>query len=471
MKKHKFGGKILIVGFGSIGQGVLPLILKHINIPARNIAIITADKRGEAVAKKYGINFIINSLNKNNYKKIILSQLKRGDFLLNVSVDVSSAEVIALCQKEGILYLDTVVEPWAGYYTDKSLTISERSNYALREKVLKLRKNNKKQKSPTAVIAHGANPGLISHFVKEALLKIAKDTGKKSKEPKIREEWTKLAQELGIKVIHIAEKDTQRPKEPKNVDEFINTWSVEGFYSEGNQPAELGWGTHEKKMPKKGRKHNFGGGSAIYLEQPGLSTQVRSWTPISGPQYGWIITHNESISIADYFTIKNGRKVIYRPTVHYAYHPCDVAVLSILETAEKGGKLQKNSKLINDEILSGGIDELGVLLMGHKKNALWYGSRLSIDKARTLIAHNNATGLQVTAGILGAMIWAMKNPNSGLVEADEIDHKTVMKIARPYLGKMFGAYTDWNPLKGRSKLFPEKLDTKDPWQFDNFLVF
>ncbi len=28
----KFGGKILIVGFGSIGQGILPLILRHIGI-------------------------------------------------------------------------------------------------------------------------------------------------------------------------------------------------------------------------------------------------------------------------------------------------------------------------------------------------------------------------------------------------------------------------------------------------------
>ena len=45
-----------------------------------------------------------------------------------------------------------------------------------------------------------------------------------------------------------------------------------------------------------------------------------------------------------------------------------------------------------------GIDELGVLLAGHKKNAYWYGSQLSIEEARSLAPYNNATSLQVTGG-------------------------------------------------------------------------
>jgi len=471
VKQQKFEGKILIVGFGSIGQGVLPLLLRHLSTPAKDITIVTADKRGRAVAKEFGVRFILEPLTPDNYEKVILSHIGRGDFLLNVSVAVSSADLIKLCQENGILYLDTVVEPWAGYYTDPALSMSERSNYALRENALKLRELPIAGPRPTAVIAHGANPGLVSHFVKEALLRIAKDTGEKIAEPKTRDEWAQLAQKLGVKVIHIAERDTQAPKKPKMMDEFINTWSVDGFYSEGCQPSEMGWGTHEKHLPEKGRKHDFGCGAAIYLEQPGLATQVRSWTPISGPQYGWVITHNESISIADYLTVKNGGgRVAYRPTVHYAYHPCDGAVLSLLETAERGGTLQNISRLISGEIIPGGVDELGVLLMGHKKNALWFGSRLSIDEARALAPHNNATGLQVAAGILGALIWAIRNPTAGIVDADEIDHHTVMEAALPYLGTMLAEYTDWTPLAGRGELFPEKLDTKDPWQFKNFIV-
>ena len=30
----KFPGRLVMVGFGSIGQGVLPLILRHIAVPA-----------------------------------------------------------------------------------------------------------------------------------------------------------------------------------------------------------------------------------------------------------------------------------------------------------------------------------------------------------------------------------------------------------------------------------------------------
>ncbi len=118
----------------------------------------------------------------------------------------------------------------------------------------------------------------------------------------------------GVKGIHIAERDTQRAKKPKPLNVFWNTWSVEGFISEGLQPAELGWGTHEKWMPENGRKYKDGSKAAIYLEQPGANTRVRTWCPTPGAQYGFLVTHNEAISIADFFTVrgKNG-KVKYRP--------------------------------------------------------------------------------------------------------------------------------------------------------------
>ncbi|OYV27229.1 MAG: hypothetical protein B7W98_02200 [Parcubacteria group bacterium 20-58-5] len=168
--------------------------------------------------------------------------------------------------------------------------------------------------------------------------------------------------------------------------------------------------------------------------------------------------------------MKENGKVVYRPTVHYAYHPCDGAVLSLDELAGNNGALQKEQRLISEEILPGGVDELGVLLMGHTKGAYWYGSRLSIDETRKLVPHNNATGLQVTASILGAMVWAMEHPAAGIVDADELDHRRLLEVARPYLGEVFGAYTDWTPTQGRGKLFPEQFDAEDPWQFENFRV-
>lgn len=467
MKHVNFSGRLVIVGFGSIGQGVLPLIERHIDLPADRITIVTADERGRDVADKYGVRFVERALTRDNYEEVLAPLVGDGDFLLNLSVDVSSVALVRFAQARGALYLDTCIEPWPGGYTDPTLTPSERSNYALRESALALRAEYRN--GPTAVLTHGANPGLVSHFVKEALLNIARDTGWTGSEPRFRSDWAALARELGVKVIHIAERDTQVATLPKRPGEFVNTWSIDGFVSEGSQPAELGWGTHEKQLPADGRRHSFGCDAAIYLERPGAGTRVRTWTPTEGPFHGFLVTHNESISIADYLTVANGHGVEYRPTVHYAYHPCDDAVLSLHELAGKNWHMQDDQRLIVDEITEG-VDELGVLLMGHARGVYWYGSQLSIEEARRLVPYNNATSLQVTAAVLAGMVWAMENPRVGLVEPDEMNFRRVMEVARPYLGRMVGAYSDWTPLMDRGVLFAETVDSSCPWQFTNFRV-
>jgi homospermidine synthase len=466
--KHAvFRGRLVIIGFGSIGQGVLPLLLRHLDIRSDQITIITAEPRGREIAAQYGVAFITTPLNRENYRAMLEPRLAPGDFLLNVSVEVSSLALIELCQEKGALYLDTCIEPWPGGYTDPALPPAARSNYALRESALALRR--RRPDGPTAVLTHGANPGLVSHFVKQALRDIAADTGQGMPPPHGRAAWARLARQLGIRVIHIAERDTQVATIPKQPGEFVNTWSIEGFISEGSQPAELGWGTHERHFPPDGRHHDFGSGAAIYLLRPGAATRVRSWTPLEGPYHGFLITHGESISIADYLTLYDGDAVLYRPTCHYAYHPCDDAVLSLHEFAGKNWQLQPRQRLMMAEIESG-VDELGVLLMGAAKGAYWYGSRLSIGEARRVAPYNNATSLQVTAAVLGGLIWALEHPRAGIVEPDEMDHMRVLEIARPYLGDLVGAWGDWTPLADRESLFPEDLDRDDPWQFKNIRV-
>ena len=465
MKHVAFAGRLVMVGCGSIGQGVLPLILRHIDIPADRITIVTADERGAALAAEHGLRRIVTPLTRKNYSAVLAPLLGPGDFLLNLSVDVSSVALIRFAREAGALYLDTCIEPWAGGYTDASLTPSQRSNYALRESAIALRGGGE----PTAVVTHGANPGLVSHLLKEALLNVARDTGLNVPVPEARADWALLAERLGVKAIHVAERDTQAANRAKEPGEFVNTWSIDGFVGEGCQPAELGWGTHERALPADARRHDFGCGAAIYLLRPGASTRVRSWTPLEGPFHGFLITHNEAISIADYFTVTRDGVPRYRPTVHYAYHPCDDAVLSVHELAGKNWTMQPRQRLMMDEITHG-MDELGVLLMGHAKGAYWYGSRLTIEQTRRLVPHNNATSLQVTVAVLAGMVWAIENPRAGVLEADEIDHVRIMEICRPYLGEVVGAYSDWTPMADRGRLFAEDVDTDDPWQFRNVRV-
>jgi homospermidine synthase len=467
MKHVALHGRLVIVGFGSIGQGVLPLLLRHLEIGPDQITIITAEPRGHAVAAEYGIRFVETALTQKNYRAILESRIDHGDFLLNVSVDVSSVALVELCQIKGALYLDTCIEPWPGGYTDPGLPPSARSNYSLRESALALRPRY--PGGPTAVLTHGANPGLVSHFVKQALIDLAQESGLGASAPSGRNDWALLAEQLGIKVIHIAERDTQVATVPKAPGEFVNTWSIDGFVSEGSQPAELGWGTHERYFPKDGRRHDFGCGAAIYLLRPGAATRVRSWTPLEGPYHGFLITHGESISIADYLTLRDGDRVRSRPTCHYAYHPCDDAVLSLHEFAGKNWRLQRIKRLMMEEI-NDGTDELGVLLMGPPEGVYWYGSRLTIAEARRAAPHNNATSLQVTAAVLAGVVWALEHPRRGIVEPEEMDFERVLDIARPYLGEVVGVRGDWTPLDGREHLFAEDLDREDPWQFKNIRV-
>jgi homospermidine synthase len=463
----EFPARILFIGFGSIGQGVLPLVLRHIGIAPERITIVTADERGQEEAAKYGIKFVQERLTRENHRRVLNPLLGRGDFLVNVSVEVSSVALIKLCWEKGAMYLDTCIEPWPGGYTDPTVPASRRTNYALREEVLALRAGN--ARAPTAVLTHGANPGLVSHFVKQALLNIARDTEAAAGNPASRAEWGELARRLGVKVIHIAERDTQVSNAPKQPGEFVNTWSIDGFVSEGSQPSEMGWGTHERNFPRDGKRHDFGCMAAIYLTQPGAGTRVRTWTPNAQHFHGFCITHGESISIADYLTVREGAQVAYRPTVHYAYHPCDAAVMSVYELAGRNYVQQERQRILMNDVTAG-IDELGVLLAGHKKNAYWYGSQLSIAAARKLAPYNNATSLQVCVAVLSGVIWAMENPNLGIVEPDDMDFRRNLEICMPYLGPVVGEYTDWTPLHERERLFPEDIDKSDPWQFKNVRV-
>ncbi len=456
-----FKNKILILGFGSIGQAILPLLFQYFNLAPSQIHVLSKHHLGEDVAKNYNVSFKEIAVTENNYQELLSSILKSGDFLLNLSVGVSSIDLIRYCHTNKILYLDAAAESWEARHSDNSQLLS---NYALRDATLQ----HKKQGS-TAVLTHGANPGLVSHFLKQALWNMAKDTKWKGNLPKKAVEWAQLAHDLDIRTIHISEHDTQISSQIKKADEFISTWSVDALISEALRPAELGWGSHERHWPHDANHHNFGSNCGIYLSQPGAETQVRTWTPASGPINGFLITHAESLSISEYLTLKKNNKVCYRPTVHYAYHPCHDAVLSLNELVQRRYIPQKEKRIILKDIVDG-ADELGVLLMGNKKGAYWYGSHLSIQDAKKLANHNNATSLQVAAGVLSGMIWAIKNPERGIVEPEDMDHEYILSLALPYLGKVGGYYTDWTPLQDKNNSDTKYTDQSDPWQFINFRI-
>jgi len=478
-----FDKKILFVGYGAVAECTLPILLKHVRVPARNITVMDFENKAAKLKKwtSKGIRFVRDRVSEDNMARILSKHLSAGDLLIDLAWNIDACEILQWCHDNGVLYVNTSTELWDPYAGGPNKPPTERTLYW---RHMNLRRLTAKwaEKGSTAVIEHGANPGLISHFSKQGLIDIAKSgladkkfrgaVAEKVADLAAGKKFNLLAQTLGVKVIHCSERDTQITDRPKQVDEFVNTWSIEGFREEGTTTAEMGWGTHEKELPALAYTHKSGPRNQICLARMGINTWVRSWVPNYSIR-GMVVRHGESFTISNKLTVWKNNKAVYRPTVHYAYCPCDCAIASLNEMRGYGYRLVENQRIMNDEITSG-ADILGAFLMGHTYNAWWIGSDLSIGESRRLVAHQNATTMQVAIAVVAAAMWMIENPSEGVRVPDDLPHDYVLKVSKPYLGKFISKPADWRPLKDRTNAFKgynrAEVDLKDPWQFKNFLI-
>jgi homospermidine synthase len=474
----RFSNRVLVLGAGSVSQCVLPLLIEHL-VDAKQITIADMrDKRSRvADAITAGATYVQDQLTRENMDQFLSKYLSAGDFLLDLAWNIDANEIIEWAHDHGVIYLNTSIEEWDPYSAGSTRNPTERTLYWRHMKLRKLT-DTWGGKGPTAIVEHGANPGLVSHLTKKALFDIATRTIKDGKaaagvsEALAAENFPVLAQKLGVKVIHIAERDTQVSDKPKLLNEFVNTWSVEGFYEEGIAPAELGWGTHEKTLPVNAYEHPTGPKNQICIAQPGATTWVRSWVP-KMETTGMVIRHGEAFTISDHLTVWDGDKAVYRPTVHYAYCPTDAAIASMRELEMRQWNLTENQRIMNEEIIDGD-DRLGVLLMGHAYKSWWTGSLLNIHDSRKLVPKQSATTVQVASAVYAAVAWAMANPNAGYRVPDDLPWREVLAFAEKYWGGFYSEAADWDPLMHRNDLFKgwnnRKYDESDPWQFSNFLA-
>ena len=484
-----FEGKILVLGCGSVAQCVLPLLLRHVVRPEQVTVMDFVDNRERvAVELAKGVTYVIDRVERDCLGDVLGRHLSAGDILLDLAWSIDACEILQWCHDAGVCYLNTSVELWDAY-TDADRQDPRARSLYVRHMDIRRMTAAWSTPGPTAVLEHGANPGLVSHITKDALQTIAAralsdgllsaPTVTAVEQALASSAHNELAQHLGVKVIHVAERDTQITDKPKEPGEFCNTWSVEGLYEEGIAPAELGWGTHERRLPPDAYLHQYGPSNQIALGRMGMDTFVRSWTPL-GEIHGMVIRHGEAFTISDHLTVWDGDRPAYRPTVHYAYCPSDVAIASVHELRMNHLVMppRDRHRILNDEIISG-ADAMGILLCGHPYKSWWAGSVLTIDEARALVPGQSATTVQVAASVMAAVVWMVENPERGVVTPDDMDYDRVLDVAKPYLGTYYSAPVDWTPLDNRaeSDLFGRftqpTIRTDDPdeaWQFTTFLV-
>ncbi|HNV86507.1 MAG TPA: saccharopine dehydrogenase C-terminal domain-containing protein [Candidatus Omnitrophota bacterium] len=479
----EFKGKLLIIGCGAVSQCAIPLVLRLISMPAKNITVMDfLDNRHrvkEALGR--GVNYVFERVTQENYRELLGKYVGPGDMIIDLAWNIACTDIVQWCHEHQVLYVNTSVEDWDPYRDSER---NDPTKYTLYTRHMRLRKMIEaweEAKGATAIVDHGANPGLVSHFTKYALIQIAEKILKeKSDDSRCGDlaemlqnrNFSKLAQLTGVQVIHVSERDTQITDRPKRVNEFVNTWSIEGFFEEGVAPAELGWGTHERYVPANAFFHKTGPQNQICLKTIGMKTWVRSWVPC-GEITGMVIRHGEAFSISDRLTVWEKGKAVYRPTVHYAYCPSDVAINSLHELEMRQFDMQKNQRIMSDEIIDG-EDQLGVLLMGHDFNSWWCGSTLSIHDARKHVPHQQATTLQVAISVVAAAMWMIENPKRGFCLPDDIDHEFVLKVSIPFISPFVSYAVDWTPLKNFDTKFTKydipKPKEEDVWQFTTFLA-
>lgn len=560
----EFHGRVLLIGFGAVGRCALPLLLRHLSAPASAYTVMdfALDPNGGTISADLiprGVKHVPARITPDTMADLLAEHVGPGDLVVDLAWNIGLCDILQWCHDHQVLYINTSTEEWDPYEAADSRPVTERTLYH-RHMQLRRAIADWAGDSTTAVLDHGANPGLVSHFTKQGLLDLAgrwladrahdamagaavaapaaspaplanagaptsastpTENAARSNadgctpaaeacgrsplyrrarngraEPKRNRadieaayrtrDFARLAYLLGVCTIHVSERDTQVTGAPRDVGEFVNTWSIPGFFEEGTAPAEMGWGSHEKTLPPSAHTHKSGPCNQICMDTFGIRVWVRSWVP-SGEILGMVIRHGEAFSISERFTLypdgvpndaavpNDVPPVLYRPTVHYAYCPCDEAIASLHELRMRNYQLQPRLRIMSDDIVRG-RDELGCLLMGHDYRSWWTGSLLDIDEARRLVPGQNATTVQVAISVVAAVKWMIRNPRRGVRLPDDLPHDEILAECMPYLGQFVSAPVDWSPLDswesppfGNVAGVPKPAPT-DEWQFSTFLA-
>ena len=170
-----FNKRIVFVGYGAVAQCALPILAKHIKMPLKNVTVMDfEDRRGILkpwIAK--GVKFLRKRVTRDNMGALLGKYLGAGDVLIDLAWNIDCCEILQWCHDNGVLYINTSVELWDPYENAKDAPPQKMTLY-WRHMNLRRMISGWSDPGPTAVLEHGANPGLISHFTKQGLLDIGK---------------------------------------------------------------------------------------------------------------------------------------------------------------------------------------------------------------------------------------------------------------------------------------------------------
>ena len=457
-----FDGKIVQFGFGAVGKSFYEKVRKEIKFDENKYYVITANKEEFTAYVNLGgmvANFIVAEIAKDNFEQVFSKYLNEGDLLIDFADTVGTKDICKWCAEKNIMYINTGEADWPeNWYSIFNENLKKQEIKAYYQNI------NEKNKYPI-VLQHGNNPGLVSHFVKAGLEYIVNNQYKKNKEIKElikHNKFNEVAQKIGLKMIHVNDIDLQKINETYNKDTLYNTWCVDSFFFEMLSEATFDIGTDEKITYTDDCKLLDNVNGFIEFKNLAIDKKCKTIYP-NGKFNGFLVPHEETITIAKSLEVRQNNKTIYRPSVMFIYSPCEYA-RKYFETAKigeyvdskvpkqldaeskdeeiivRGYKYPKNATIVYKENIESGTEYVGVLLLGNNFNPVWVGNRIEIPY---LYKHEKDSYWQtptitpVAMSALSAVCWMIKNKDKGGIyfPEDIPDYKYIIKTAEKYISK------------------------------------
>ena len=484
----KFEGRIVQFGFGAVGKSFYEKIAKEIKFNENKYYVITMDSyEFDAYINLGGMvsNFITCEVTRDNFREVFSRYLSGGDLLIDFADTVGTRDICGWCAENNIMYLNTGEADWPDHW----YSIFEENE--LKCGIKELHKQNPNTNKYPIVLQHGNNPGLVSHFVKAAIEYIVTTQFKKDKQLKNllkTGHFNEVAKILGIRMIHVNDIDLQEVKGDYNSEVLFSTWCTDSFWFEMLSEATANIGTHE--TADFADECNLADMEKGFVEFKKLAANMKCRTVYPGGKFeGYLVPHEETITIAKGLEVRENDSVIYRPTVMFIYLPCVYAeqYFSQAKVNEypnpdpnkpqdvenengtsiiRGYVYPKNFEILYQEKIAQGTEYVGILVMGDNFEPVWVGNRVEtsfLNKDKKASYWQTPTITPVAMSALAGVCWMLKNKEKGgIYFPDDIaDYKFIISTAEKYISKTLYKTFSKGELEEAMKVDFSNLQMKD----------
>lgn len=446
--KDRQDRKYVFLGVGSVGRPACHFLDEFVDINHKNLYLVDAlDLKSHAGLQKAlskGATFIQKHFGDDDWEPFIEKLgLKPFDIVIDLTTDTNGLKIIEMLKKRSIMYVNTAQEINCHFTSED---VYDTSLLIRSERLEKMHLKTHDPKNASHVYDFGMNPGVISHFALRGLLDVANHVLAHKKDPVLAEfvaksQFNLIAKHLDLHTIHSSELDTQIAHNIKEDGTFYNTWSVHGLLEEGCEPAQAGWGTHERTLPEDGV---IIGRGSVGFKGLAYKKMHRSYVP-DEEIIGMVIPHGEALTLNRKLTADN-----YSPTVHYVYRlPLQTKRQMEKMTFQELTNVKKWRVLNPNEDKLEGEDKVGALLI-FPKNPItgelkpwtyWFGSILGQGSSSLF----GPTSIQVCSGTLTAIKYAIENNFKGPMFPEDLPLDYVLRHTLPYMGKIVSSEMKWTP--------------------------